>query len=271
MMRKINYRDSISPSLEEMVKPSKSRHSIGSENNVGEYFFIKRENLLPFKKQARKTFCDQSLQELAGSIKQYGIRQPLSVIPSEDHKGKYEVVSGERRLRASILLDIEKIPCLIVSKIQEADEIALIENLHREDLHPIELGCALKNLMEEKNIENQNRLCEMLSMSKTKVSESLSYVKIHLLVREYLINKKINSRSIIRKALKYTKEGISHEQILDILQNNKNYTKKDILKVEYQNNQFVIKKATLEGLSQKDIEVLKNQIISLLDETIGKL
>jgi len=126
---------------------NKTRSSIYTENFKGEFYNISVDKLIPFKNQARKIFDEKSMLNLAKTIKEHGIRQPLTVIPSDIREGCYEVISGERRLRAAKSIGMEKVPCIIIHDMLKAEEIALIENIQREDLHPVELLKAFSNLL----------------------------------------------------------------------------------------------------------------------------
>ena len=79
------------------------RSSVYTDDYVGEYYNLTPDKLIPFKKQARRSFDEEALASLASTIKQHGIRQPLTVVASETEEGKYEIVSGERRYRAGVL------------------------------------------------------------------------------------------------------------------------------------------------------------------------
>ena len=114
--------------------------------------------------QPRKKFDEDALLELAESIKQYGVLQPLLVQEREDY---YEIVAGERRWRAAKIAGIKEIP-VIIKKLtrQEIMEISLIENIQREDLNPIEEALAFKRLLTEFNLK-QDEVAERVSKSRT--------------------------------------------------------------------------------------------------------
>ncbi len=209
-MAKITYKE-LSPEMNRMMAPrtiGAGRTSVGFEGNVGEFYFIEIDRLIPFRNQARQQFDGEALNQLAASIKEVGIRQPLSIMAIPERPGFYEVISGERRLRAAKIAGLLKIPCLMVKEHDKADEIALIENVHRSDLHPIELGRALKILMIQKNHGGQRELAQTLGLSESSVSELLSIARLPEEILDFMILNNIKARDIIRKVLKET--SINH-------------------------------------------------------------
>ena len=102
----------------------------------GGIVYLRTDELTPNPVQPRKRFDDESLEELSGSIKSYGILNPLTV---RLRCGKYELVAGERRLRAAKLAGLEEVPCILIDvNMEDASLIALVENLQRRDLDFIE-------------------------------------------------------------------------------------------------------------------------------------
>ena len=121
---------------------------IVTETPKEEIVDIKIDELRSNPYQPRKVFDEEALQELSDSIKQHGVFQPIIV--KKSIKG-YEIIAGERRVKASILAGLEKVPAIIRDfNDQEMKEIALLENLQREDLNPIEEAMAYQNLMDAK-------------------------------------------------------------------------------------------------------------------------
>jgi ParB family chromosome partitioning protein len=207
MARKIKYKP-VSKELEHIVKPVldvSTRTSVGLDQVVGEYYYINVEELYPFKNQARKNFNDEAIIKLADSIKEHGVRQPLSVKKSID--GKYEVVSGERRLRAAKIANLYKVPCIVLTEDIDANAVALIENIHRADLHPIELGSAYKQLIKDQVFENQEKLSQGISVAKSTVSEYIKLSNIPEDIKTYAIQKNIISRDKLRSLLKANKSN----------------------------------------------------------------
>ncbi len=132
--------------------------------------------------QPRKHFDEESLQELAVSIKNYGVIQPILICPKDD--GRYELIAGERRLRASKIAGISFIPA-IVRKFTESEmaEIALIENLQREDLNPIEEARAYRSLMDKYGF-TQEELADKLGKSRPVIANSLRLLSLNPVVVE---------------------------------------------------------------------------------------
>lgn len=122
------------------------------------------------QKQPRKNFDEKALKELAHSIKQHGIIQPLVV---KEVNGRYQIVAGERRFRASKLAGLKKVPVVVKDFTErEMSEIAIIENLQREDLNPIESARAIQNLIDEYNL-TQETVADRIGKSRSAVTNTL--------------------------------------------------------------------------------------------------
>jgi len=149
---------------------------------------ININEVYPKEGQPRKYFNDEALKELAESIKLNGIIQPIVVRKID--KG-YEIVAGERRYRASKLLGLKEIPC-IVKAIDDitSSKISLIENVQRENLNPIEEANAYKSLMEEYSLK-QDELGDAVGKSRTYISNILRLLKLNEKVIEYIYEGKI--------------------------------------------------------------------------------
>ncbi len=178
------------------------RSSAYTEDYVGEYYNLPYDKLIPFKKQARKSFDEEALASLASTIKQHGIRQPLTVVASETEEGKYEIVSGERRYRAGILAGKTIIPCIILQDYRKASEIAIIENIQRENLHPVELMEAYNNLLQEGICSSMKEISDKLGVARSGVVEILNLRRLSKKSQNLLLEHKIINREFIRKLLK---------------------------------------------------------------------
>lgn len=125
----------------------------------------------PNKNQPRKTFEPNALKELAESIKQHGVIQPIIV--NDENNGRYTIIAGERRFRASLVAGKTTIPAIIRQySPKQIKEVALIENLQREDLNPIEAAKAIKELMEEYNF-TQETVADRIGKSRPLVANTL--------------------------------------------------------------------------------------------------
>ena len=139
----------------------------------------------PNKNQPRKEFNEDALQELADSIKQFGVIEPLVVVK---RKGYYELIAGERRWRAARLAGLKEVPVVIKDyDDQQIVEIALIENIQREDLKPIEEAHAYERLIQEFNL-TQDEVAERVSKSRTTVTNALRLLKLTEKVQQMLID-----------------------------------------------------------------------------------
>lgn len=155
-----------------------------------EEVMLKITEIEPNRDQPRKNFDEDALLELAESIKQFGVIQPLIVQKREDY---YEIIAGERRWRAAKLAGIKEVPVIIKSySDQEVVEISLIENIQRENLNPIEEAQAFKRLLEEFHLK-QDEVAERVSKSRTAVTNSMRLLKLDKRVQQMVIDDMISS------------------------------------------------------------------------------
>lgn len=143
------------------------------------------ESIFPAKSQPRKNFDEKSLKGLASSIREKGIILPL-IVQSKD--GGYELIAGERRWRAAHMAGLDKIPVMIKDLSgSEALEIALIENIQREDLNPIEEATVYKKLIEDFNL-TQEILSKKVGKDRSSIANYLRLLKLPKIIKEDLIN-----------------------------------------------------------------------------------
>jgi len=148
------------------------------------------EEIIPNRSQPRKHFDESKLQELAESIKEKGILEPLIVRRTDQG---YELIVGERRWRAAQKAGLKEVPVVVKeAEGREALEISLIENLQREDLNPIEAAEAFKHLIEEFNI-SQEDLSKRIGKDRTTITNTLRLLKLPLEVRNQLLQNRITS------------------------------------------------------------------------------
>ncbi len=169
--------------------PENEEESLKNEERTGETL-LKINQVEPNRDQPRKEFDEDALLELADSIKQYGVLQPLLVQKKKDY---YEIIAGERRWRAAKIAGIKEIPVVIKSYTeQEIVEISLIENIQRENLNPIEEAMAFKRLLEEFNLK-QDEVAERVSKSRTAVTNSMRLLKLSDKVKQMIVDDMIST------------------------------------------------------------------------------
>mgnify|MGYP000559216311 CR=1 FL=1 len=232
---------------EEDVEQVKKKVSRSSKTKKKEE--TKKELTLPIDKiepnpdQPRNQFDEDTLQELADSIKQYGMLQPILVTPKDDF---YEIIAGERRWRAAKIAGVKEVPVIVKEYTdQEILEIGLIENIQRENLNPIEEAIAFKRLLEEFNLK-QDEVAERVSKSRTAVTNSMRLLKLSDKVQQMIIDDMISTghaRALLAiddPELQYTlankifDEKLSvreTEKLIKILKNPKKTAKKE--KIEH--------------------------------------
>lgn len=166
----------------------------------------------PNKNQPRKEFNEDALQELADSIKQFGVIEPLVVVK---RKGYYELIAGERRWRAARLAGLKEVPVVIKDyDDQQIVEIALIENIQREDLNPIEEAHAYERLIQEFNL-TQDEVAERVSESRTTVTNALRLLKLTEKVQQMLIDDML-STGHVRALITITEPQLQYETAMYI-------------------------------------------------------
>lgn len=183
---------------------------------------LRLSQIVPNRDQPRKIFDDAALRELAESIKQHGLIQPLLVRPMSD--GSYQIVAGERRWRASRLAGLERVP-VVIKEMPDSEvmELALIENLQREDLNPIEEAEGYKTLMDTYAL-TQEQVADRVGKSRSAVANALRLIGLYDAEKEALQNGEITAgharalmsipdKELRRQALELAKSGASVRQI----------------------------------------------------------
>lgn len=171
------------------IKETVSEASVKEEKS-GQEAIVKITMVEPNRKQPRKNFDEDALQELSDSIKQFGLIQPILV---QDRKDHYEIIAGERRWRAAKMAGLKEVPVIIRDYTeQEIMEISLIENIQREDLNPIEEAQAYKRLLTEFNLK-QDEVAERVSKSRAAVTNSIRLLKLGDKVQQMVIDDMIST------------------------------------------------------------------------------
>lgn len=158
------------------------------EPEVGKEMFLKLSSIEPNHNQPRMEFREESLMELAESMKEYGVLQPLLVQKKGDF---YEIIAGERRWRAAKLAGLKEVPVVIREYTkQQSMEIALIENVQREDLNPIEEAKAYQKLMQEFGLK-QEEIAARVAKNRVTITNSMRLLKLEKKVQDMLIQNQI--------------------------------------------------------------------------------
>ncbi|NLY77114.1 MAG: ParB/RepB/Spo0J family partition protein [Tissierellia bacterium] len=176
--------------LSALIPEERQLNLMEDEADKGTVVELDISSIEPNKEQPRKTFEKEPLEELKNSIKQYGLLQPLVV---RKVGGKYEIIAGERRWRAAKEAKIKKVPCII----KEVDDtqalkLALIENIQRENLNPIEEAQAYKTLIDEYDL-TQEEVALALGKSRSYIANTIRLLNLDDEIIEYISEGKITS------------------------------------------------------------------------------
>lgn len=167
---------------------------IGERKAVTEVKVVKVpiEKIFPNPYQPRKNFDDTALEELSDSIAQYGVLQPLLVTPADG--GRYLLIAGERRLRAARIAKLEEVPVIISEYTpQQIAEIALIENLQREDLHYLEEAEGYEQLMSQFHL-TQEAMAARVGKNQSTIANKLRLLRLSIAVRKVLVDAGLSER-----------------------------------------------------------------------------
>lgn len=181
--------DSLIPNAVGEAKAKKETKESVTEKKAPDTM-VKITKVEPNREQPRKNFDEDALQELADSIKQFGLLQPILV---QDRKDYYEIIAGERRWRAAKIAGLKEVPVIIRNYTeQEIVEISLIENIQRQDLNPIEEAQAYKRLLTEFKLK-QDEVAERVSKSRAAVTNSIRLLKLNDNVQQMVIDDMIST------------------------------------------------------------------------------
>ena len=185
--------DSLIPTnvmMESEVKHATVSTASSPEEEKDGTLMVKLSKVEPNREQPRKNFDEDSLQELAESLKQFGMLQPILVQNRGDY---YEIIAGERRWRAAKIAGLKEVPFIVRELTdQEIAEISLIENIQREDLNPIEEAQAYKRLLTEFHLK-QDEVAERVSKSRTAVTNSMRLLKLCDEVQKMVVDDMIST------------------------------------------------------------------------------
>ena len=167
-----------------------TEQGIADKENVSRETLIKISRIVPNEGQPRKSFDEETLKELADSMKEYGILQPLLV---KRKGGNFQIIAGERRWRAAKMAGLKEVPVIVREyNKQQSVEIALIENVQRADLNPIEEALAYQQLMQEFGLK-QEEIALRVSKNRATITNSIRLLKLAEPVQQLLISGEISS------------------------------------------------------------------------------
>lgn len=223
---------------------------------------IKITQIEPNQSQPRKQFDEDALQELADSIKQYGVLEPLIVTK----KGKfYEIIAGERRWRAARMAGIKEIPVVIREYTdREIMEISLIENIQREDLNPIEEAMAYESLINEYSL-TQEEVAEKVSKNRSTIANSLRLLKLCDEVRQMIIEDKLTTGHA--RALIPIEDAALQTEAANFIFDNKLSVRDTEIYVKKLLS--APKKSKQNNVDTKDLSIFYNDIESRLKNILG--
>lgn len=166
------------------------RHETGVTTGEGRIWDVPITEIVPNSEQPRKEFSHQELEDLVNSIKKHGILQPLVVTEKTD--GGYELIAGERRLRASQIAGLVTVPAIVRSVTQQEKlELALIENIQRQNLNAIEEAFAYRRLMDEFNL-TQEEVAEQVGKARSTIANTVRLLDLPEIIQKALVDKKIS-------------------------------------------------------------------------------
>jgi ParB family chromosome partitioning protein len=221
---------------------------------------ISLDMISPNPDQPRRTFDEEALNELAGSIRELGIIQPLSLRKTGPES--YQIIAGERRYRAAKIAGLQSVPAYIrTANEAELTEMALIENIQREDLNAIEIALTFRKLIDQYNL-TQERLSERIGKKRATIANFLRLLKLPAEVQLGLRDKRVDMGHA-RALLTIEKPALQLKLYNEILKQGRSVRRVEELAKAYQNGQAEkdnAKKESQSKLSSADFDILKKQL-----------
>lgn len=186
-----------------------------NQTNIREIHEISIEDIIPNRFQPRLTFDTEALNELANSIREHGIIQPLVVRRLQD---KYEIIAGERRYKAATLIGMKKVPCIIMDlNDNESAEVAVIENIQRKEMTPLEEAKSFKKIL-DKGYLTQDELARRMGKSQSSIANKLRLLNLDEVVQDAILEGKISERHA-RSLLKVEDKKEQRNLLAEIINN----------------------------------------------------
>ena len=242
--------DVVKESKEELEKAKAKRAAAAEEiDEKGRILMLKLDLIQPNKEQPRKTFDEEQINELAGSIKQYGVLQPLLVQKSGSF---YEIIAGERRWRAA-----KEVPAVLKEySRQEAMEISLIENVQRADLNPIEEALAYQQLIREFDL-TQEEIAARVAKSRVAITNTMRLLKLDEQIQNMLIQGVITSGHA-RAFLSLEDKGLQLKAAKEVLDK----------KLSVRETEKLVKRMQREAAGEKKEEKKPDEALTLIYQNL---
>lgn len=242
---------------------------------------ISIDKIKPNPNQPRKNFNENSLKELAESIREKGILQPIIV---RERNGYYEIVAGERRWRSAKIAGLSEVPAIIRNDIDDTSslELALIENIQREDLNPIDLANAYNELIEKYNL-TQEDISKVVGKSRSAIANTLRLLKLPYKVKEYIMQGKLseghgrallsleNDEEILKLAKECIDKNLSVRELEELVNFRKNSNITSNVSRETKQNKNISKSVEISNIEEDFIEILGTKVSVIGNLNKGKI
>ena len=236
-----------------------------NKNTGGDITTVRMSKIEPNKKQPRSNFDEEKINTLADSIKEHGLIQPIIITPSQN--GMYKIVAGERRWRAAKKAKLKEIPALIREyNDEQVAEIALIENLQRENLNPIEEAVGYNLLIDEFNL-TQEVISQRVGKSRSAVANSLRLLSLEKDIQKMLIDGSLTSghaRAVLSLDTSELREALAKK----IIEDNLNVRQAEALSKELQ-KKTPAKKKKEKSAYDIEIENLQNRLSTAMGTKVS--
>lgn len=227
----------------------------GEDEKISDLRQIETDEISPDENQPRRSLDESALSELTSSIKEHGVLQPIVVVP---HKGKYQIVAGERRWRAAVNAGLKKVPALVRTLgAQHRLEISLIENLQRSDLNALEIATAYLKLRDQFNLKLDEIGARVGGKSIGAISNALRLLQLPENAKQALINKKI-SEGHARQVLALDEKSIQNTLLNHIIREGWSVRRAEQFVIGYKKGEAGAKKATAVRSTQTETPLTKN-------------
>ncbi len=256
--------------------PNISKTSESSEINTSTILDISIDNIEPNKNQPRHNFFEDSLFELSESIKQFGIIQPITV-RKIDGEERYEIIAGERRFRAARMAGLTTVPAIVNTNIDDNSSLAmaLIENVHRENLSPVEQAMTFKQLLEEFKLTH-DELSKQVGKSRALITNTLRILNLPLSIQKLIDEGKVTAGHA--KVLASLKKAEDQLQIAEAIVKN-DLSVRDVEKLvnkknnpsETKSNSIIVPLSKFSSISEKMSGILNTPVKIVQGKKKGKI